>query len=55
MNKCEDAQVGRVLQDDELELASGGFGFVEKGIIVDYKTPYDGSTGAFFLRNTNTA
>jgi hypothetical protein len=43
----------RPLNDVELDTVSGGFGFVERGIIINGGKQYDPVTGTFFLRNAN--
>ena len=44
----------RPLHEGELDTVSGGFGFVESGIIIIGGNPYNPGAGTFFLRNSNT-
>jgi hypothetical protein len=43
----------RPLHDVELDTVSGGFGFVERSVIIDGSKLYDPKAGNFFLRNAN--
>jgi len=42
----------RPLDEVELDTVSGGFGFVERGIVIIGGEPYKPATGTFFLRKT---
>ena len=58
MNRIEPVapdQDSRPLNEVELDAVSGGFGFVERGVLGDGDKVYNPSTGAFFLKNVNAS